>query len=320
MSYVKQTLYWLTSKSRTLFLLLAAVLLSLPTIFNQSRDFVRYVYLLTDKESLAIAAGVAFGIAFLAIVIFVILALSQYIPNIAASLGFSGGPNYEVQVSGEGNIVTIPSKGTTRSQTDDTFLMVLSEKYNRENALSALDNARFRILDHISKLRNNSVTNLFIGIGIAVVGVLILFTAVFQIESFFDRNAHVFDAAGFLTFGLLPKLSITLFVQIFSYFFLAMYRSNQNEIRYFQNEITNIDSLATATILFYGNRSAANAKVVLSSLAKTERNRIIKKNEKSISEPDDVDIIRALGMLSRSEEIIERATSRAPKGRKRWSK
>lgn len=60
-------------------------------------------------------------------------------------------------------------------------------------------------------------------------------------EQFIDKDHHVFDTKSFILIALVPKLSVTLLVQIFSYFFLAMYRSNQNDIKYFQNEITYID-------------------------------------------------------------------------------
>jgi len=271
-----------------------------------------------QNEIVAIALGGFVGVVLATLAIAVAWKTAEYIPLVAASLGFSKTPNYEVRVTGQGNIVTLPSPDKKGSATDDTFLMVMSEKCNSENAIGAFDNARFRILDHISKLRNNSVTNLFIGIGIAVIGVIILFTAIFQIDSFSDPTSHRFDTSGFLTFALLPKLSTTLFVQIFAYFFLAMYRSNQNEIRYFQNEITNIDAGAAATILYLQDKTAANAKIVLAALAKTERNRILKKNERAISDPDDADIIRAMSLISRSNYAIDRGTR--TQGRRRSKK
>jgi hypothetical protein len=135
-------------------------------------------------------------------------------------------PNSQCASNRRGNIVTIPHR-TPNLETS-------FEKYDGTDILSPLQSARFRILDHIKKLRNNSVTNLFIGIGIAAVGIIILFTAIFQIGQFVDTDKHDFDTNGFVFFALLPKLSVTVFVQIFSYFFLAMYRANQNDINIFR--------------------------------------------------------------------------------------
>jgi hypothetical protein len=273
-----------------------------PTIFSLSDDTYHMIFRFVPR-SFATSFTIFLFLVLSVLTLILGWLISGSIPYVAASLGFSKGPQYEVTVSGEGNIVTIPSTDGGRSKAHDAFLMILSEKYNTDNPLSALDNARSRILDHISKLRNNSVTNLFIGIGIAIVGVAILFSAIFQIDSFVDASKKTFDIAGYLTFALLPKLSVTLFVQIFSYFFLVMYRSNQTDIRYFQNEITNIDITAGAIILYLKNKTAANSKVILTHLSKVERNRVLRKNERSISDPDDTDFVRALAMISRIQDM-----------------
>jgi hypothetical protein len=124
--------------------------------------------------------------------------------GMAKSLGYSvevPSPR-EIQVSDELiNADTIPTKPQP----------LAAEKYDEANVLSPLDNARFRILEHIAKLRNNSVFNLYIGLGIAFAGILILFSAILQIEQFADKEKHVFDTNGFVFFALLPKLSVTVF-------------------------------------------------------------------------------------------------------------
>jgi hypothetical protein len=218
--------------------------------------------------------------------------------SMASSLGYTEvDPTINLEVTGHGNVVTIP----TRSELQAPF-----EKYDGTDILSPLQSARSRILEHIKKLRNNSVTNLFIGIGIAAIGIIILFTAIFQIEQFVDRDKHVLDTNGFVFFALLPKLSVTVFVQIFSYFFLAMYRANQNDIKYFQNEITFLDSLATAVIAAQRPGSAPNMKLVLTALSKNERNRVMKKSDKLIVSTDEAEFIRALSVLSRATNRVDK--------------
>jgi hypothetical protein len=80
--------------------------------------------------------------------------MSRYVSEMAKSLGFTQTPPtyYKVEVSGEGHVPTTE------------LLQAPGEKYDGTNVLSPLETARFRILDHIAKLRNNSVTSLFIGI------------------------------------------------------------------------------------------------------------------------------------------------------------
>jgi hypothetical protein len=178
------------------------------------------------------------------------------------------------------------------------------EAYDAQDMLSPLLIARSRLTNHIKILRNNAVTNLFIGIGIASLGVIILFWAVLQVGSMqFDELEKV-DTYRVAALIIFPKLSITLFIQIFSYFFLAMYRSNQQEIRYFQNEITLIDSLAAALIGANKTPAPQSLKLVLTALSKNERNRLMKKGEKTIVSSDETEFIRALSTLSKLKETL----------------
>jgi hypothetical protein len=78
-----------------------------------------------------------------------------------------------------------------------------------------------------------------------------------------------------------------------------MYRANQNDIKYFQNEITFLDSLATAVIAAQRPGSAPNMKVVLAALSKNERNRVMKKGEKPFTTSDEAEFLRALSLAAR---------------------
>jgi hypothetical protein len=199
---------------------------------------------------------------------------------------------------------TASSLGYSAADSPQNLLVNQVESYDTQDMLSPLLIARFRLTNHIKTLRNNAVTNLFIGIGIAALGVLILFWAVLQVGSMqFDEIQKV-DTYRVAALIILPKLSITLFIQIFSYFFLAMYRSNQQEIRYFQNEITLIDSFAAALIGAIRTPAPPSLKLVLTALSKNERNRLMKKGEKTIVSSDETEFIRALSTLSKLKEAL----------------
>jgi hypothetical protein len=216
-------------------------------------------------------------LSFLIVVVSIIILLGARITDAASSLGYSKSKDITVDRAAEKN-----------------------ERYNPSDNLSPLLIARSRPIDHINTLRNNAVTNLFIGISIAAIGVIILFWAIIQIGSMQLDDTHNIDTARVVALVMFPKLSITIFIQIFSYFFLAMYRSNQHEIRYFQNEITTIDSFAAALIATNNNNSAL--KVVLTALSKNERNRVIKKGEKPIVSSDEAEFIHAMSVVSRLKE------------------
>jgi hypothetical protein len=222
-----------------------------------------------------VSVFILLGFSLIGTYLFVIL--RSRITDTASSLGYSSGSTPEADRRSERNDHYIPS-----------------------DRLSPLLIARIRLIDHINTLRNNAVTNLFIGIGIAIVGVMILFWAIIQIGSIQLDDAHSVDTARVVALVMFPKLSITLFIQIFSYFFLAMYRSNQQEIRYFQNEITLIDSFASALIASDGN--AAALKIVLVALSKNERNIVMKKGEKPIISTDEIELMNAMSVLSKLKD------------------
>ena len=78
------------------------------------------------------------------------------------------------------------------------------------------------------------------------------------------------------------RLSVVIFIEIFAFFFLRLYRSSLTEIKYFQNEITNLEAkcLALEFAILAGDDVSANK--VVDQLARTERNFILKKNETTV--------------------------------------
>lgn len=106
--------------------------------------------------------------------------------------------------------------------------------------------------------------------------------------------------AGFLMFGMMvlgqdfkptpenfvadfvPRLSLIILIEVFAYFFLGLYKSGLSEIKYFQNEITNIESKYAAMeyAVQYGDKDSINS--VLNQIAVTERNFLLKKGESTV--------------------------------------
>lgn len=246
---------------------------SIPDIVKQLQSISQLV---TDAPTLVF---VALGVTIVSVAFFIgaFIFIRGRVTDAASSLGYSAPPSQQIDRAAERNA-----------------------RYVDGDMLSPLLVARSRLLDHINTLTNNAVTNLFIGIGIASIGVAILFWAIIQIGSMQLDDAHNINTTRVVALVMFPKLSITIFIQIFSYFFLAMYRSNQQEIRYFQNEITTIDSFAAALIAT--KNSSPALKIVLTALAKNERNRVLKKGEKPIVSSDEIELIQAMSVLSRVKE------------------
>lgn len=72
----------------------------------------------------------------------------------------------------------------------------------------------------------------------------------------------------------IPRISIAVFIEIFSFFFLKLYKSSLRDIKYFQNELTNIEmrGVALETALLGGDNKATEP--IIGQLIRTDRNPI----------------------------------------------
>ncbi len=91
-----------------------------------------------------------------------------------------------------------------------------------------------RIYREIDALGRRGTVNLVLGVITALSGVVALSFFVLSNES---THASLSD----FVMEFLPRLSIVLIIEVFSYFFLRLYKSSLSEIKYFQNEATNIE-------------------------------------------------------------------------------
>jgi hypothetical protein len=80
----------------------------------------------------------------------------------------------------------------------------------------------------------------------------------------------------------LLRLSVVVFIEIFAFFFLRLYRASLADIKYFQNEITNLEAkcLALEFTILSADQKAANK--VAEELARTERNFVLKKDQTTV--------------------------------------
>lgn len=185
----------------------------------------------------------------------------------------------------------------------------LKKSYKGGEPLKAVELGKDRLLEHIARLRNNSILNLFVSVGFAIFGLVILASAYLEIEKFRDTASLSLNISEFVVIVLVPRISIALFIQVFSYFFLLMYRANLNDIKYFQNEITNLDLSAAAISMSMRQNLHQSQRAVVASLLKTERNRILSKGQKLVSVSDDGESVGKLIDSNRNLAEILRAKS-----------
>ena len=135
-----------------------------------------------------------------------------------------------------------------------------------------------RVLQEISDLNRRGIVNLTIGGTTSVVAAAVLLISLFDTA----KSLDVLVLAPMLNYYI-PRISIVVFVEIFAFFFLRLYRNNLSDIKYYQNEMTNLDSkyLALKTALSYEDEELV--KLALTEILKTERNFILRKGETTIS-------------------------------------
>jgi len=129
-----------------------------------------------------------------------------------------------------------------------------------------------RLTGEIKELGKRAKINLIIGSITALSGVSIFMLFVFERVSP--------DAANnYLVTEFAPRISLVIVIEVFAYFFLGLYKSNLSEIKYFHNELTNVESKYIA--LEEGNAidDSSIIKDIVKELSQTERNFLLKKGE-----------------------------------------
>ncbi|MFT7109661.1 MAG: hypothetical protein ACI843_001323 [Psychrobacter glaciei] len=158
------------------------------------------------------------------------------------------------------------------------------EKIKHQDVIEFCEEFRNRLLMELSKLTGRANINLFIGsltsvIGIAFLGYILIGNGGFQVN--FTEDGMSVELLEYLLYYA-PRLSLIVFVEIFSYFFLRLYKNTLEDIKYYQNELTNIDSNIAALRLSLLIDNEASIKKVMDSLLKVERNFVLKKGDTTV--------------------------------------
>lgn len=154
------------------------------------------------------------------------------------------------------------------------------EKFSESNIVNnVFSDIRERLAGEIGALQTRGNINLVLGISIAVLGIGLLGYYVWDLN----------HAKADLVYFFLPRLSLVILIEVFSYFFLKLYKESLNEIKFFQNELTNIESkLAAMHLSFVNKKDFETIGCVINELVKTDRNKLPRVScSKGIAENDD---------------------------------
>ncbi|TGL19780.1 hypothetical protein EHQ47_16925 [Leptospira bourretii] len=147
-----------------------------------------------------------------------------------------------------------------------------------------------RILSEIRNLSLRANFNLAIGMIITAAGLILLLNTVNildtsenlkELSQKGDETNSIFLKNIFISF--IPRFSLFVFIEVFAYFFLKLYKSGLDEIKYYQNELTNIQLKSISTVISLSSNQTEALRISLDSLSNTERNFILNKDQTTVS-------------------------------------
>jgi hypothetical protein len=141
--------------------------------------------------------------------------------------------------------------------------------------LNDFDSLGYRINEELARLRRSANLNLVIG---TLTTTLALTGLGYEV---FNSELEITDSLKILA-HYLPRLSLIIFIEIFAFFFLKLYKTTLEDIKYFNNEKTNIDFKLISLKSALTSENKDLIKLVIEELVKTERNFKLKKGESTV--------------------------------------
>jgi hypothetical protein len=134
-----------------------------------------------------------------------------------------------------------------------------------EQFTATTDNSIDRMKREIYSLESRGNLNLSIGIVTTVIGIIMLATFVFT------SNYQGLDVATIIA-HFVPRISLVIFIQIFAFFFLRLYRKSLDEIKYYHNEITMVEAIKSAIIIATTSGRSESAELLINRLLALPKN------------------------------------------------
>lgn len=141
--------------------------------------------------------------------------------------------------------------------------------------LHDFDRIKVRIRYEIENLSRKANLNLVIGSLTTVAALCALWFIIFQ-------NGTEFENYTTLLYHYIPRLSLIIFIEVFAFFFLRLYKLNLNDIKYFQNELTTVEFKLSSLTTAINFGTDKDISMVTQEFSKTERNFILQKGETTV--------------------------------------
>ena len=174
----------------------------------------------------------------------------------------------------------------------DKIVAEWSQKFGRTAILEAhVQQIRANIRDavgsleeEIDALRSRANLQMASGSVVSVFGFVVLGFFIYRAGDEIDVT-HL-DGKLFAYVAL--RVSLVIMIELFAYFFLRMYRYSIFEVKYFQNEISNIYMKGISVEIAFLGTEQKLRETIINELVRTERNVVLKKGDVTLAQLRDV--------------------------------
>ncbi|RSM24194.1 hypothetical protein C5B78_17230 [Aeromonas salmonicida] len=170
----------------------------------------------------------------------------------------------------------------------------MQEENNKTNDESASEKSIARLIklsEHITTRLKHEIElltkrgNLYISIGsvITIAGGIVLYLTVKDfVQSYVNLTNSNDSINKHDILSITARISIIIFIEIFAYYYLKLYKNIMDNVKFYQNEISNMDLKLLALHAVEINENHEALKSITDELAKTERNFVISKGQTTI--------------------------------------
>ncbi len=170
----------------------------------------------------------------------------------------------------------------------------MQEEKNKTNDESASEKSIARLIklsEHITTRLKHEIElltkrgNLYISIGsvITIAGGIVLYLTVKDfVQSYVNLTNSNDSINKHDILSITARISIIIFIEIFAYYYLKLYKNIMDNVKFYQNEISNMDLKLLALHAVEINENHEALKSITDELAKTERNFVISKGQTTI--------------------------------------
>lgn len=169
-----------------------------------------------------------------------------------------------------------------------------------------------RLNEAISQLSKRGDIYIVIGSGLTIIAGYILYTSMVDYLSLnvAGEEASILDLSMYDLILMGVKISVVLFVEVFAFYYLRLYREIVKDVKYYQNEITNIEVRLLALYAIDNFEHSEALSGLVGELSKVERNFLIDKKHTTIdlekSKHDSSMIGAAIGQVTKLINTVKK--------------